>query len=198
MKPSPPVQVEAQDTDGRDRNPKRPRDLNEDRFDSSSERSGGGKGQNGKSQNGKGQNGRGKGKGQGGKGVPNSNTRNKKQERMANYILPQPPVIAALTKEQKLETPCSLGPKCQTVFKCGFQHTMKECAAENDRVKAEAKTEQERALQSLIKSYTLAEASPFLAHGLANHYPHPVWKFPAPKGFHNQLRTEEELFREDK
>jgi hypothetical protein len=139
----------------------------------------------------------GKGKGQGGKGsgergavtdnkeIPK--TWSKKQNRMTNFNL--------LTKEEKLDTPCPEGPKCQTVFKCGFQHNMMECAAANERVKAEAKVAQDLAVQNVINSHGLAEVSPGLSHILANQPPFPEWKYPAPRGFSNRRLTDEEVWR---
>ena len=112
---------------------------------------------------------------------------------------PQPVEVRWLhmSTEQKIETPCP-SKFCQNVFKCGFKHTMKECADAYDRRQAETQVEQERAVRKVADSRGLAEASPPLAHMLANQYPNPVWDYPAPKGFHNRARTEEDLFREDK
>ena len=82
-------------------------------------------------------------------------TLNDKQQKMATFNTvtahpptPQPVEVRWLhmSTEQKIETPCP-SKFCQNVFKCGFNHTMKECADAYDRRQAEAQVEQERAVR---------------------------------------------------
>jgi hypothetical protein len=177
-----------------DRSLKRSRDPATDwESQPSSQKITGGKGGKGK---GKGSAGKGKGKGQ----AIHNNPRPRSETWNARKLdrSPNPPQVAlvSLTKEQKMQTACPEGPKCQTVFKCGFQHNMMECAAANERVKAEAKVAQDLAVQNVINSHGLAEVSPGLSHILANQPPFPEWKYPAPRGFSNRRLTDEEVWGE--
>ena len=73
---------------------------------------------------------------------------------------------------------------------------MKMCGYKSHSSKAEAQASEKIAIKKLIDTYSMAEAVPTFAHTYANQEPNPVWKFPAPKGFHNQLRTDDEIFRD--
>jgi hypothetical protein len=166
---------------GRDDNRKRQREESPEREPRQTQGKGKGKGGIG-----------GKGKTGGGKGKPNSDNWNAKKLVRASQ---NPPVLFnLLTKEQRLETLCPTGPRCEKVFTCGFKHTVQEYQAANARFEVEAKTSEKNAIKKVMDSYSLAEAVPLFAHVYANQEPFPDWNYPAPDGFHNKRRTDEDIF----